>query len=207
MLKPGVKTVWPTPFSHGPLKVGALSYGGQSWFVGDTAYIWTKDRYVLGYTGWVKGIIKSLYDNGMVELIMVAVQSVSVDELASIDVVRKTAHQMFPMNARVVLRAGAQPQEGMEGFVISVQDAEKHNVPGISLLAPDGYVPVILDAGYAGAWMPQVLGLIAGPKATTVPIIGEEPKNNDGRDTCFWCGAPTREFGMNFGRVCTDCGR
>jgi hypothetical protein len=114
---------------------------------------------------------------------------------------------MFPTNARVVLREGAHPQEGMEGFVISVQDAEKHNVPGISLLAPDGYVPVILDAGYAGAWMPQVLGLIAGPKATTVPVIGEEPKNNDGRDTCFWCGAPTREFGMNFGRVCTDCGR
>lgn len=34
-----------------------------------------------------------------------------------------------------------------------------------------------------------------------------EPRNNDGRDYCFWCGEPTREFGMRFGRICTACGR
>ena len=41
----------------------------------------------------------------------------------------------------------------------------------------------------------------------TIPNV--EPKNNDGRNTCFWCGAPTRIFQMSFGNgnVCTLCGR
>jgi len=34
-----------------------------------------------------------------------------------------------------------------------------------------------------------------------------EPANNDGRTSCFWCGSPTRKFGMGFGDVCTKCGR
>ena len=41
----------------------------------------------------------------------------------------------------------------------------------------------------------------------TIPNV--EPKNNDGRNTCFWCGAPTRVFQMSFstGNVCTSCER
>jgi len=38
------------------------------------------------------------------------------------------------------------------------------------------------------------------------------PKNNDGRDTCVFCGGPTRDFGavagmMPIGKVCTVCNR
>lgn len=36
-----------------------------------------------------------------------------------------------------------------------------------------------------------------------------EPKNNDGRTTCFWCGNPTKQVGGLFGTydVCSVCGR
>jgi len=36
-----------------------------------------------------------------------------------------------------------------------------------------------------------------------------EPRNNDGRDACFWCGAPTREIELatSSGNICTQCGR
>jgi len=33
------------------------------------------------------------------------------------------------------------------------------------------------------------------------------PNNNDGRDTCAWCGAPTRVAGGGLYNVCTACGR
>jgi hypothetical protein len=37
----------------------------------------------------------------------------------------------------------------------------------------------------------------------------ERPKNNDGRSTCFWCGASTKRFELvtGLGNVCTECGR
>lgn len=161
---------------------------------------------------WVKGEIKALYSSGSAELDTggnTKLLSVSVSDLAHHITVEESAHRRFQVNSRIVLLDGAHPRSGMEGFVISVQDAEKHDVPGIALLAPEGYVPAMLDMGYAGAWKPHVLGLIAGPEATTVPIIGEEPKNNDGRGSCFWCGAPTRkiELVMSHGDICTSCGR
>jgi hypothetical protein len=42
--------------------------------------------------------------------------------------------------------------------------------------------------------------------------IGESktPKNNDGRDTCYWCQAPTRILDTGMGgnmKVCTKCGK
>jgi hypothetical protein len=42
-------------------------------------------------------------------------------------------------------------------------------------------------------------------------VESDEPRNNDGRSTCFWCDSPTKEF-MGLakpGHVCTnkDCGR
>lgn len=209
MLKPGVQTVWPTP-----TKVGVLKVDKRTWYVGDKAFVWLRNCAIFGidglFDGWTGGEIKSLYDDGRVELDTGHVMlTASAGDLASIEGIRKRAHQDFPVSSRVILRHGADPKLGMEGFVISVQDAEKHSVPGIRVLAPEGYVPVMLDAGYAGAWMPHVLGLVAGPEATTVPVIGLEPKNNDGRDTCFWCGAPTKEIelAMSSGHVCTVCGR
>lgn len=42
--------------------------------------------------------------------------------------------------------------------------------------------------------------------------VDEGPKNNDGRATCVFCGAPTRDYGavggmMPMGKVCTVCNR
>jgi hypothetical protein len=37
-----------------------------------------------------------------------------------------------------------------------------------------------------------------------------EPRNNDGRSTCFWCGAPTRSvpgISVNNYDICTGCGK
>lgn len=37
-----------------------------------------------------------------------------------------------------------------------------------------------------------------------------EPKNNDGRERCFWCGAPTRAVASGFAAnydICTECGK
>lgn len=38
---------------------------------------------------------------------------------------------------------------------------------------------------------------------------GSEPKNNDGRENCFWCGAPTKtiELAFSTGNICTQCER
>lgn len=37
----------------------------------------------------------------------------------------------------------------------------------------------------------------------------EEPKNNDGRKTCYWCSSPTREY-VGFdsrGNICERCNK
>jgi len=43
-----------------------------------------------------------------------------------------------------------------------------------------------------------------------VSIKEETLKNNDGRKTCFWCGAPTKSvpsgFVANY-NICTKCGK
>lgn len=40
-------------------------------------------------------------------------------------------------------------------------------------------------------------------------VLVEEPENNDDRDTCYKCGAPTKEWVGMLGihKVCTKCGR
>ena len=38
----------------------------------------------------------------------------------------------------------------------------------------------------------------------------EEPKNNDGKSACWWCGSPTKKVSTGFVRefdICTKCGR
>ena len=37
----------------------------------------------------------------------------------------------------------------------------------------------------------------------------EPPRNNDGREKCFWCGGPTKkiELATSSGNVCSRCGR
>ena len=40
--------------------------------------------------------------------------------------------------------------------------------------------------------------------------VGNAPKNNDGRLTCFWCGGKTKHVegcATNWYDVCTLCGR
>ena len=53
--------------------------------------------------------------------------------------------------------------------------------------------------------------LIIVTPQTKRPIVNENtPKNNDGRDTCYWCKALTKtvDTGMSGDiRVCTKCGR
>lgn len=40
-------------------------------------------------------------------------------------------------------------------------------------------------------------------------IGGEEPKNNDNRETCYWCGASTKKILLfnDYANVCSKCGR
>lgn len=45
-------------------------------------------------------------------------------------------------------------------------------------------------------------------KKTGAVCIEEAPKNNDGRTTCFWCGAPTKKVSTGFVKefdICTEC--
>jgi hypothetical protein len=52
---------------------------------------------------------------------------------------------------------------------------------------------------------PHVITLI-----TPGPSIKEEaPRNNDGRDKCYWCQAPTKEYIGLFqtGHICSKCGK
>jgi len=46
------------------------------------------------------------------------------------------------------------------------------------------------------------------PKIVARQRRQKEPKNNDGRERCYWCGAPTKSMMMftSIGDVCTECG-
>jgi len=37
--------------------------------------------------------------------------------------------------------------------------------------------------------------------------LGSEPRNNDGRESCFWCSIPTAKRGGGMYDVCPKCGR
>lgn len=41
----------------------------------------------------------------------------------------------------------------------------------------------------------------------TSPTKATYPRNNDGRTTCAWCGAPTRKAGEGRYDICIKCGR
>lgn len=52
-------------------------------------------------------------------------------------------------------------------------------------------------------------GTVTGSKAANTSYT-KKPKNNDGRTTCFWCGAPTKDVPgvfMNTYTICTKCGK
>lgn len=46
-------------------------------------------------------------------------------------------------------------------------------------------------------------------KTTLTKVNSDEPKNNDGRITCYWCDEPTKQVQgfMNIYDVCEECGK
>jgi len=45
--------------------------------------------------------------------------------------------------------------------------------------------------------------------AAAAAVADPEPKNNDGRDKCFWCGMPTKKVPTMISNydICSKCGR
>jgi hypothetical protein len=56
-------------------------------------------------------------------------------------------------------------------------------------------------------WKITVIPLGGG--CTVRPDLEPEPDNNDGREACYWCEAPTKQLALatSIGNVCTRCGK
>lgn len=191
-------------------KVGTI----DGWYVGDKAFAWMNKLYAPGvdrtFDGWQAVEIVTLYDT------YVAVVKgdfgkglrrihVSTSTLYKKHMIQDTKDKMFPVGSSIVLLTNA-PRVGLTGTVITPDEARKGGYTGKT----DEYVMAVLHySAIIGGWHPRSLGIVGdlSPVQWPTPKKKPEPKNNDGRSTCFWCGAPTKEFGMNFGHVCTACGR
>lgn len=61
---------------------------------------------------------------------------------------------------------------------------------------------------FGPGWGPDVIGCLVGSELPATDCQQPSyPKNNDGRTTCAWCGAPTRKAGGGAYDVCTKCGK
>jgi hypothetical protein len=45
----------------------------------------------------------------------------------------------------------------------------------------------------------------AGSVSVSIPVVA--PRNNDGRNSCFWCSVSTQKRGGGIYDVCPKCGR
>jgi hypothetical protein len=132
---------------------------------------------------------------------------IDISQLKKKREVRDSIAERFPLGTKVVLLSSI-PKVGMRGTVVTEFEAAKHmNYPR----GTGEFVAVKLDGAHHGGWYPESLGIIGdlSPAQWPTPKKEPEPRNNDGRQNCYWCGAPTRKFELatSSGRICTACGR
>lgn len=169
---------------------------------GDTAKYWQELDNGAHY--WCTYDILYLFDNNMAILDGVD-HPVPVGDLRTITQILANPYEKFPLGSKVEIRTGF--FAGVRGTVSTVKETldyiKKHPLKYDEDLSEEDFkrhVCVHLDRDpFYDGWSPLILTLLAGQNP--------EPRNNDGRSNCFWCGAPTREFGMGFGHVCTSCGK
>jgi hypothetical protein len=171
---------------------------GQLWRTGDAVFIWLENRVLPEFLGgtldfWVEGKIEWLSQNGRAGINTYGRGALSVNSVIEVvawgdlrrrDHLHDESPSRFPAGSRIAI----------------IRDAD--NIKTGEVLVPrDGdYVYIHHDDDYDGGWFPWNIAMIHDSKI-------HEPRNNDGRQNCFWCGAPTRLFGMGFGHVCTRCGK
>jgi hypothetical protein len=133
---------------------------------------------------------------------------IRIDPLLDAESIKKA----FPIGCTVELLEDevSELPVGSQGTVVGYSSQINEQFGKVWLII-EWFAPIHTNTNCTSGWAPygpftyrykrfNVLG-------SNPPVGKEQPRNNDNRETCFWCSAPTRKAGGGAYDVCTICGR